>query len=157
MTVPGPAPTVHATAVVVGETGVLLRGASGSGKSTLARALVEAANRAGRFAAFVADDRVILAPADGRLVARAPDTIAGLAELRGFGIVAIDHEAAAVVRLVVDLVPGESMERMPAPDGSTVRIEGIDLVRIAVPERSLAQALALVEAAVATSCLRKGR
>ena len=35
--------TVHATCVVIGEAGVLLRGPSGSGKSTLARRLVEGA------------------------------------------------------------------------------------------------------------------
>ena len=52
------APTVHATAIVIGETGVLIRGRSGSGKSSLALALVARVRLAGGFAAFVADDRV---------------------------------------------------------------------------------------------------
>ena len=34
--------TIHASAVVIGETGVLIRGASGAGKSTLARSLIAA-------------------------------------------------------------------------------------------------------------------
>ena len=62
------APTVHATAIVIGETGVLIRGRSGSGKSSLALALVARVRLAGGFAAFVADDRVALAPAGGRSV-----------------------------------------------------------------------------------------
>ncbi|MGV6871081.1 HPr kinase/phosphorylase [Pseudochelatococcus sp. B33] len=97
-----PGVTVHATAIAIGETGVLIRGRSGSGKSTLARQLLERAARAGRFASLVSDDRVILARCHGRLVARAVPAIAGLLEVRGAGIVGMPFLPAAVVELVVD-------------------------------------------------------
>jgi serine kinase of HPr protein (carbohydrate metabolism regulator) len=150
-----PAPTVHATCILIDDDGVLLRGPSGAGKSSLARALVAAATSAGRFAAFVADDRVILEAAGGRIVARAPAALAGLAEHHGIGIVGVDHEAAAVVRLVVDLVPAETMQRMPEPAGTRVELAGVAVARIAVPARSAGVAGALVTAALAAE--RVGR
>ena len=48
---------LHATALVVGESGVLLRGPSGAGKSSLALALIWAARERAVFAALIADDR----------------------------------------------------------------------------------------------------
>ena len=59
---------LHATAVVVGESGVLLRGPSGAGKSSLALALIWAARERAGFAALVADDRVF-----ARALRRSPD------------------------------------------------------------------------------------
>ena len=73
--------TVHATAVLVGADGVLIRGESGSGKSALALALIE------RGARLIADDRLTLSGCHGRIVATAPGATAGLIELRGRGIV----------------------------------------------------------------------
>ena len=55
--------TVHATAVLVGADGVLIRGESGAGKSALALALIE------RGARLIADDRLMLSACHGRLVA----------------------------------------------------------------------------------------
>ena len=72
--------TVHATAVAIGKTCVLLRGRSGSGKSSLAFALIDRVRIGDGFAAFVADDRVELCVDRGRLIARAPEKIAGLAD-----------------------------------------------------------------------------
>jgi len=146
--------TAHANAVLVGAAGVLIRGAPGSGKTTLTRRLVAAAGDAG-FAAWVSDDRVALAVAHGRLVASAPPAIAGLAEMRGRGIVAVRHEAAAVIRLVVDLVAPGAAERMPQPAALTTEILGVVLPRQPLPvdagdplgvvHAALAAALAAVE------------
>lgn len=121
--------TVHATCILLGRHGVLIRGASGAGKTALAGALIDAARARGSFACLVADDRVALSVAHGRLVARAPEAIAGLMEIRGRGIVAVDHEPAAVVRLVVDLVPAEALERMPEADAAETLVEGVRLPR----------------------------
>lgn len=137
------APTVHACAVVIGETGLLIRGASGSGKSALAFALIDAARRDGVFAAFVADDRVILESAGGRLIGRVPPTIAGLAERRGRGIETIAFVPAAVIGLVVDLVPDGTIERLPDEAARSVEIEGIQLVRLAVPSAATAVSVPL--------------
>ncbi len=122
-------PTVHANAVLVGAEGVLIRGRPGSGKSALTRALVAAAMAEDRFARLVADDRVVLTACHGRLIARPPAALAGLAERRGRGIEATEHEGAAVVRLVVDLVAPAEAERMPAPEALATEILGVALPR----------------------------
>ena len=107
---------VHATALVVGEAGLLIEGASGSGKSQLALALIAAAATAGRFGRLVGDDRVSLAAMHGRLVARAHPAIAGLIERRGLGIVPEPFEPACVLTLVVVLAARRAAEpeRLPA-------------------------------------------
>lgn len=127
------APTVHATALLLGSTGVLLRGRSGAGKTRLALALVAAETAAGGFARLVADDRVVLAVAHGRLVARPPAALAGLAERRGEGVLAVAHEPAAVLGFVVDLVP-DAPERVPAAAAGRVEIDGVGLPRLVLPE-----------------------
>jgi HPr kinase/phosphorylase len=124
--------TVHASAVLTGRHAVLIRGAAGSGKSRLALALIEAARTGGiGFARLVGDDRVILRVHHGRLVVRAADTIAGLAEVRGLGIRRLDHEPVAVVGLVVDLGAADAA-RLPDPSRSEVEIAGIRLPRLAI-------------------------
>lgn len=141
-------PTVHATAVVIGETGLLIRGASGAGKTSLAFALVEAARRSGTYAAFVADDRVALSCANGRLLSRCPEAIAGLAERRGRGIEKVDHVPAAVIRLVADLVEADAMARLPEIADEETEIEGVRLRRQAIPTRQTAVSLPLLGAAL---------
>ncbi len=125
-----PIGTVHATAVVIGETGVLIRGVSGSGKSTLARQLLERAARAGRFARLVGDDRVALVRAHGRIVVHAVPAIAGLLEVRGVGIVAVPFLPSAVVGLVVD--SDVTPERLPEPCDKVTDILDTRMPRLAV-------------------------
>ena len=122
----GPSLVLHASALVVGECGILLRGASGAGKSRLALATVAEANRDGRFARLVADDRTLLAVHHGRLVARPHQALAGRVERRGLGLTAVPHEPACVLRLVADLCEGWPA-RLPTPEDSTVAVAGIAL------------------------------
>ncbi|MCM5553064.1 HPr kinase/phosphorylase [Pleomorphomonas sp. NRK KF1] len=142
-------PTVHATAVVIGEAGLLIRGASGAGKTSLAFALVEEARRKGVYAAFVADDRVALSCVNGRIVARCPETISGLAERRGRGVERVDHVPAAVIRLVADLVDPEAVARLPEIAEEEAEIDGVKLPRQAIPTRQTAVSLPLLDAALA--------
>ena len=105
---------VHATCVALegpsGPRGVLLRGPSGSGKSDLALRLIDAGAR------LVADDQCALRRGPGSAVlARAPETLAGRIEARGLGIVKAPRLAEAPIALIVDLAPGGSSERLPAP------------------------------------------
>lgn len=102
---------LHATALVIGSRGVLIRGPSGSGKTTLALALIERFGVPGRFCRLVADDQLFVAGHAGRLVCRAPATIAGLAEVAGLGPRPLPFEPAAVVDLVVHLVPASEIPR----------------------------------------------
>jgi len=122
--------TVHASAVLVGARAILIRGPSGAGKSRLAWELIEA-GRGGAvaFARLVGDDRVHLQAAGGRLLVRPAETLAGLIELRGVGVLRRDHEPCAVVGLVVDLAAAET-ERLPERQETV--LEDINLPRLAV-------------------------
>jgi HPr kinase/phosphorylase len=84
-------PTVHASAVLVGARAVLIRGPSGSGKSQLARQLIEMRGNGVAFTRLVGDDRVHLEAANGRLLVRPADALAGLLEVRGVGLIRLDH------------------------------------------------------------------
>jgi HPr kinase/phosphorylase len=131
---PQPAsPGVHATALIYGESGLLIRGPSGAGKSSLALALLIRARDCGLFAALVGDDRVYLAPMAGRLIARGAEVGSGQIERRMSGLVGVAHEPAAVIRLVVDLSPrAEPWPRMPLTEDETAEFDGIALPRLAL-------------------------
>jgi serine kinase of HPr protein (carbohydrate metabolism regulator) len=121
--------TVHASAVLVGARGVLIRGPSGAGKSRLAFDLLAAGTGRLRFARLVGDDRVHLENAGGRLLVRPAAALAGLLEVRGAGIMRLEYEPCAVVGLVVDL-DAEDAERLP--EHRSVTVEGINLPRFAI-------------------------
>ena len=122
--------TIHAGAVLIGERGVLIRGPSGSGKSALVLALL--ATNTER-SALVADDRVHLSAANGRLIASVPSEIAGLLEVRGQGISHLPHVSPVVIDLVVDLAPPEQCPRLPSPAEEVVGIHGVNLPRLILP------------------------
>jgi HPr kinase/phosphorylase len=125
------APTIHASAVLIGARAVLIQGPSGSGKSRLALAMIEAADTGALpFARLVGDDRVHVTASHGRLLVRPADAIAGRIEVRGVGIRTMEYERAAVVGLVVDL--GADGERMPSAQTMETVVEGIRLPRLAV-------------------------
>ena len=121
---------IHASAVVLGERGVLLRGPSGAGKSLLALTLIERVRRDSGFAALVGDDRVWLEAHGGRLLAHGSAATAGICERRGFGLVTVAHEREAVVRLVVDLALRETPPRMPEVDSLYGNLCGVRLPRL---------------------------
>ena len=126
------APTVHASVVLAGPRAILIRGPAGSGKSHLVlQALAAAETGLFAFARLVADDRVELAAAHGRLIARPAPELAGLLEVRGLGIRRLAYEPMAVVAFVCDL-DDPHPQRMPDGSSTTV-IEGIALPRLSVP------------------------
>ncbi|OLP60430.1 hypothetical protein BJF93_15960 [Xaviernesmea oryzae] len=124
---------IHATAVVVGTTGLLFIGPSGSGKTILALAAVEGARRAGLFSAFVGDDQVLIASEGGVIIARQPPVIAGLAEIRGSAIVPVFHVPAAVMDYAVRPVALEGVERIAPEDERAELAPGISLPLIRLP------------------------
>lgn len=127
MSLPG---TVHASAVLLGETGILIRGASGSGKSSLALELLRADPKRAR---LVADDRVILSSVHGRLLADVPQALAGLLEVRGLGLVKLPHIAPILIRLIVDIVPAADCPRLPEEAQERAAIGGLSLPRFFLP------------------------
>ena len=123
--------TIHASAALVGACAVLVRGPSGSGKSSFVLALLRAGQSGTLpFARLVADDRAIVTASHGRLIVRPADTLAGLIEARGLGIVRLPYEGAAVVGSVVDL--GADSKRLPDDSEHETVIAGIRLARLAV-------------------------
>lgn len=129
--------SVHATALIVGESGVLIRGPSGSGKSGLALALLMLAGRGGLFAALIGDDRVHLLGSGRRILASGAPNARGLIERRGYGIVPAPTEPCAVVRLVVDLSLGRKRNaRLPDEDSLKVSLADIVLPRLSFDEAS---------------------
>lgn len=98
--------TIHASCVAVDGRGLLILGPSGSGKSSLALRLMAHGAR------LVADDRCLVQPRDGRLIASSPPALSGLIEARGLGILRADPLAEAPLVLAVDLGQSET-ERLP--------------------------------------------
>ncbi len=115
---------VHGTSVSVGGEGILLRGPSGSGKSDLALRLIDEGAR------LVADDQTELTHRDSLLEMSVPAPLAGLIEVRGLGIARVPHVTRVPLRLVVDLAPDATIERMPEPRFCT--IEGVSLPLVAL-------------------------
>lgn len=107
---------IHASCVAIDGRAVLIVGDSGAGKSDLALRLID------RGAVLVSDDQVLLTVEGERLVASAPDTIAGKIEVRGIGIVPILAQSPMPVALLIELA---TPERMPEPRSR--RLCGIDV------------------------------
>jgi HPr kinase/phosphorylase len=150
MTIAGSA-SVHASAVMVGNRAVLIRGPSGSGKSHLAFDLI-LAGRAGQIppAMLVGDDRVHLDTSANQLTVRPSGELAGLIEIRGLGIRRCDFVNEAVVGLVVDLSAADA-QRMPPREALSAEIRGIKVPRIPVGVGYAALPLVLAALTMATS------
>lgn len=101
---------LHGTCVAIDGRGVLLRGPSGSGKSDLALRLIDSG------AILVADDQTRLERAGDALLASPPDTLAGLMEVRGLGLVRLGHLEKVTLDLVIDLTASSQVERLPEPN-----------------------------------------
>jgi HPr kinase/phosphorylase len=126
------APTIHASAVLIGPKAVLIRGPAGAGKSRLAWDVMQAATHGALpFARLVADDRAYVEACNGRLLVRPAPALAGLIEIRGLGIRRVAFEPVAAVGLVIDLSATDAA-RLPAAEAGKIAIEGISLPRLAV-------------------------
>jgi serine kinase of HPr protein (carbohydrate metabolism regulator) len=136
--------SLHATAVIHGESGVLILGPSGSGKSALALALMARATSAGAFCALIGDDRVFVRKAGERLIAWGAANMAGVIERRTAGLVAVRHEPVAIVRLAVELCErGRRWPRMPDDDA------GLVVGEVALPRLALDSGLSVCDQGLA--------
>jgi HPr kinase/phosphorylase len=128
---------IHASAVVVGEAGIIIRGRAGRGKSALALALISFASESGRFARLIGDDRILLRRRGDKVLISGAAAVQGLVEHRGFGLLKIDFEPFAVARFVVDLIDeGEIVARMPEASEETATLLGVDLPRVTFDDLS---------------------
>jgi serine kinase of HPr protein (carbohydrate metabolism regulator) len=101
--------------------GVLIEGPAGAGKSDLAlRALDQGFS-------LVADDRVTLWACEGRLFGAAPDTLAGLLEVRGLDVIRLTARPLAEVALVARCgVP----DRIPEAASSEILGVSVPLIEL---------------------------
>ena len=121
---------IHATALLVAEGAVLIRGASGAGKSQLALALMAEARRRGLFTRLIGDDRVLLTVAGARVIVRGHPSIGGWIEERGSGILPEICEAAGLVRCVVDLA--DAPPRLPETESAEALLQGVPVPALAL-------------------------
>ena len=115
--------TLHASTVALDGRAVLLTGASGSGKSDLALRLLD------RGFTLVSDDQTIVSRDGERLIASAPANIAGKLEVRGIGIVEVNHAGEMPIALLVELT--SEIQRMP-DDSRTRPMLGIELPLVSI-------------------------
>jgi serine kinase of HPr protein (carbohydrate metabolism regulator) len=115
--------TLHASCVAIEGRAVLIEGRSGEGKSDLALRLID------RGARLVSDDQTICQRQDGVLHACPPATIAGKIEVRGIGILEMDHVARAPVALLIVIL--DSPPRFPE-DARKRRVAGVDVPVLAL-------------------------
>ena len=114
---------LHASTVARDGRAVLITGPSGSGKSDLALRLLERGFR------LVSDDQTMVRLDGGRLVASAQPNIAGKLEVRGIGIVEIEHDDNLPVALMVVLT--SEIARLPEAD-RTELILGLPVPLVAI-------------------------
>ena len=107
----------HASCVAFGAKAILIRGASGSGKSSLALELM------GLGAQLVADDRVCLRRGAQHILARPPETLEGLIEARGVGLLKVPFRPAPL-SLIVDL---DQVETRRFPEKMCTEVLGLTL------------------------------
>ena len=110
---------IYASCVAFGDDGILILGESGSGKSDLALRLINDG------AKLVADDRCEVFNQDQILIAKAPETIKGLIEARGIGIIKLDYQEQAKIKLVIRLSSQDKIPRLP--EIGTSKICDIDI------------------------------
>jgi len=117
---------LHASCVQLDGVGVVLLGASGVGKSDLALRLIDAG------ALLVADDQLRVECGPNGLLGRAAETLAGLLEVRGLGIVRLPYCRVSPLGLVVEL-DAEPAPRLP--ELSTYTLLGIRLRHLRLDPR----------------------
>jgi serine kinase of HPr protein (carbohydrate metabolism regulator) len=120
--------SLHASCVDLQGTGVVRLGPPGCAKSDLALRLIDDGAR------LVADDRLAVERHGDHLIARPPAAIAGLIEVRGLGIMQVDHAASSRLGLVVTLGAVEPASRLPEP--GSYELLGVPLPCLALDPRT---------------------
>ncbi len=134
--------THHACALEISQVGILIKGMAGSGKTSLMMGLLERAKHEGLEAFLIADDQVLLNSRSQHLEAKVPETIAGLIEIRGYGITPHPNKQTTVINLVVELLEDEKIERMP--EQRFYDFQFIKLPMLQVPQRHENQAVRII-------------
>jgi serine kinase of HPr protein (carbohydrate metabolism regulator) len=119
---------LHASCVELAGSGIVLIGPSGSGKSDLALRLIDGGAR------LIADDQLAVERQGDRLLGRPPAALAGLLEVRGFGIVRLPWHAVCPLGLAVGLDPATPAPRLP--EAETHELLGVRLPYLRLDPRA---------------------
>ncbi|MFA6829395.1 MAG: HPr(Ser) kinase/phosphatase [Bacilli bacterium] len=142
---------LHACLLEIYGTGVLLMGESGIGKSEISLELIRKGHR------LIADDRVNISAFRGKLVGTCPESIYGMMEVRGIGIIDVSRmfginslAERSHIRLIISLVPFNKDEPMERVGMKTDRYEilGETIPLIKLPVRAARSMAEIVEVAV---------
>lgn len=146
-----PRTALHAVLMEIYGIGVLILGESGIGKSEISLDLIRKGHR------LIADDRVDISDVRGQLIGTCPESIAGMMEVRGIGIINVERMFGvnaladkSRIRLVIHLVPfkkEEPLERIGMKtDQFEILGETVPLIKLPVSAaRSMSE---IVETAV---------
>lgn len=135
---------IHASAVIVGDRGILIRGASGSGKSSIASTLIQRATVEAKYAALISDDQCLLQAVSRRLICSVPDTLRGGMEVRGSGLHEFAYEPRAVIHLVVHLVEPTRAARLQ--ENTSIQLQGVAITQLILPAGAVESVCRSVEA-----------
>lgn len=121
--------TLHASAVALGENGLLITGASGTGKSALALELMAHGAR------LVADDQVSATRQGGQITVGPPTRGPARIEARGLGILEVGASQAGMKPAPGSAWPGLAciVDLDLAPDGRLPPLQHRDLLGLTVP------------------------
>jgi serine kinase of HPr protein (carbohydrate metabolism regulator) len=122
---------IHATALMFGGAGILIRGPSRSGKSSLTLALLNEAAQTSLYGQLIGDDQISVEPCDGYLILRGHPAISGKIEKRGEGILDVSWVASGRASYVIEL----AAQAAPVQDLiiTTTQIEAVTLPLFLLP------------------------
>lgn len=150
--------SLHACFLNIYNTGVLLMGPSGIGKSEISMELIKKGHQ------LIADDKVNISSVRDKLVGRAPDSIYGMMEIRGIGIVDVGHifginsvKKRDGVNLVIELKPFTKNLKVDRIGMTTefLTILGTRVPKIVLPVSAARSIAELVEVAVTNFKLKE--
>ena len=102
----------------------------------------------------MADDQVVLTTLAGRLLARPPERLQGLLEIRGLGILKVPFRSQTTVGLMVVLASASTIDRMPEADDLVHDLLGVKLPLLRL-DAQYASAPARVRAALESLSLNE--
>ncbi len=119
-----PKTAIHACLLEIYDVGVIIRGESGIGKSEISLDLIKKGHR------LIADDRVNISAVRGNLVGTCPESIYGMMEVRGIGIIDVARmfginslTDSSVIKLIINLVSFNQNEPLERVGMKTDRVE----------------------------------
>jgi HPr kinase/phosphorylase len=128
----------YATAVTYCGFGILIRGPSGSGKSDLALRLIDDG------AGLIADDQVVIKAVQQELYLSPPDSLSGLIEVRGVGVIKIEYVRDIRLCLIIELDPSNEIQRIPVIKEELIKNIPVPVINMYAFESSVLAKLKII-------------